>query len=42
MSNIVETATNAGSLKTLVAAVQAAGLGPRSQGRDLYRVRADR
>ena len=32
MSNIVETATNAGSFKTLVAAVQAAGLGATLSG----------
>ena len=32
MSNIVETATNAGSFKTLVAAVQAAGLGDTLSG----------
>ena len=33
MSNIVETATNAGSFTTLVAAVQAAGLGATLSGR---------
>ena len=32
MSNIVETATTAGSFKTLVAAVQAAGLGETLSG----------
>ena len=41
--DIVETATEAGSFKTLLAAVKAAGLVETLQGdRTVHRVRADR
>ena len=43
MSNIVEAATSAGSFKTLVAAVQAAGLGDTLSGPGpVYRLCANR
>ena len=40
--NIVETAIDAGTFNTLVAAVQAAGLVETLTGRPVHRLRADR